>query len=375
MTETDIIERVADDPCAAGIRLVAAGRGPEALALYDRAIRSDPTNALARFSRALLRLSAGDLAGGWRDYAYRLKIKGKSLQYAHGLPKWTGGVLKRTRLLVTAEPGIGDQIAFASIIPDLASWADRAGGTLLLEADPRLVALFVRSFPHVLVRAAEIDERGGARIARYDWLAAAGGADAAIELASLPRFLRRKIGDFPARRSYLVPDEADVARCSAWLRTLGPRPYIGLDWRSGDGGGQHAAPLGEWARFAASLGGTLVSLQSGATPKEIVEFAALSGRGITVIPALDPRNEIDRTAAFIAALDAVVSAPTAVSWIAAGLGVPTYKILADASWTSFGQDHEPFAPACRCMTPMAGGDWADVFARTVPFLMPAPRPA
>ena len=59
---------------------------------------------------------------------------------------------------------------------------------------------------------------------------------------------------------------------------------------------------------------------------------------------LDQKQEIDRTAAMIATLDAVVSAPTAVSWMSAGLGVATSKILYNNSWTSFGESYEPFAP-------------------------------
>jgi hypothetical protein len=60
-------------------------------------------------------------------------------------------------------------------------------------------------------------------------------------------------------------------------------------------------------------------------------------------------------------LDAVVCAPTAVSWLAAGAGVPTLKLLYGPVWTAMGQDREPFAPACRVLSPKIMGDWADVF--------------
>jgi ADP-heptose:LPS heptosyltransferase len=79
---------------------------------------------------------------------------------------------------------------------------------------------------------------------------------------------------------------------------------------------------------------------------------------------IDQKNELDRTCALLAALDAVISAPTAVSWLAAGAGVPTYKVLYDTSWTSFGQSFEPFAPSCLCMMPDERGNWDQVFART-----------
>jgi hypothetical protein len=52
-----------------------------------------------------------------------------------------------------------------------------------------------------------------------------------------------------------------------------------------------------------------------------------------------------------------------VAWIAAGLGVPTCKILYNNSWTSFGHDYEPFAPSARCMMPKKAGLWTDAFAK------------
>jgi hypothetical protein len=63
------------------------------------------------------------------------------------------------------------------------------------------------------------------------------------------------------------------------------------------------------------------------------------------------------------ALDSVVTAPTAVSWLSAGVGTRTFKILYDTSWTALGQAYEPFAPACACMMPQRRGDWADVFSQ------------
>ena len=74
----------------------------------------------------------------------------------------------------------------------------------------------------------------------------------------------------------------------------------------------------------------------------------------------------------IAALDAVVTAPTSVSWIAAGLGVPTLKILYNNSWTAFGCDYEPFAPSARCIMPKESGDWADALAKAAAALNAIP---
>jgi hypothetical protein len=252
---------------------------------------------------------------------------------------------------------------FASMIPDLADRAE--GGSIILECEPRLAELFARSFPSVAVRAWDVETREGVVRARYGWLKAAGGANAAIELGTLPRFLRGAIENFPRENSYLRPDAAEVER---WRRFFAeaPRPLTGLCWRSGSTGGHRAlqyAPLEAWATFARTLPGSLVCAQYDAKDEEIAALQTMSGRDILVPPAIDQKNELDRAAALLSTLDALVSAPTAVSWLAAATGVATCKILYDTSWTSFGQAYEPFAPSARCMTPRVCGDWADVFGQ------------
>lgn len=342
------------------------GKTEEALALYDRVLKLDAGNAQARLNRAVLHLLRGDLKDGWRDYAARLKVANKVPVAEHALAKWNGGSLKRMRLLVTAEQGIGDQIMFASVLPDLIAQATGEGGTVVLECEPRLQALFARSFSAATVRPWDIETRNGIAHARHGWLKAAGGANLAIELGSLPRYLRKDVASFPARAAYLVPDASEKERWRATLAAAGPAPFTGICWRSGNLAGHRTlqyAPLAAWADFLRALPGTIVCAQYDALAGEVAQLEELSGRRIVVPQAIDQKNEIDRACAMLSALDAVISAPTAVSWQAAALGVPTGKILYDTSWTSFGETHEPFAPACECLTPLARGDWASAFEK------------
>jgi hypothetical protein len=348
--------------------LADGGALDEALAHYGAVIAADPENAQARLNRAILFLCRGDLASGWRDYEYRLRLK-KSPLRSHTLPRWNG-VARDIALLVMAEQGIGDQIMFASLIPELAAVFAEQGGRLILEAEPRLVALFARSFPGVAVMASTMETRGGTTYAAYDWLANMGPVDGAVALGSLAQSLRPRLADFPARaphRAYLAADKNETRDWRRWLRgQSGQGPFIGLCWRSGNVEGLRKAqyaPLDAWAAFAARTEGTLISLQYDSAPAEIDAVERAAGRKILVPPGLDQKLEIDRTAGLIASLDAVISAPTAVSWLAAGLNIPTLKILFNNSWTSFGTDYEPFAPAARSMMPAQRGDWADAFAK------------
>jgi tetratricopeptide (TPR) repeat protein len=351
---------------------VNAGAYEDAFTLYARALSRDPKNARARFNRSVLHFLKGDLREGWRDYEARLKIATKHPAPDHGLPRWDGASLNHKRLLVSAEQGIGDQIMFASVIPDLVARAKADGGAIVVECEPRLVALFARSFPDAAVHASKIEMRGGALRARYDWLKAAGGANAFIELGSLPKILRRALGEFPDPNSFLIPDAEEAARWRTILPNASAR--TGICWRSGMSGGSRSlqyAPLDAWAAFIRELPGAIVCAQYDANPEEIAALQTASGRGIFVPPQLDQKNELDRTVAMLSVLDAVVSAPTAVSWLAAACGTPTIKVLYDSSWTGFGEDFEPFAPACKHAKPDTGGDWTKTFDRAIPMIKAA----
>lgn len=340
-----------------------AGDITEALSLYDSAVRRAPENAQLRLNRALALLSKGDVEAGWRDYEYRLKIPGRVIERRGAPPRWTGEARGGRSLLVMAEQGVGDQIAFASFIPQLL-----AEGPVILECEPRLEALLARSLPAVTVRGRPVRREGAALHADYDWLAGIGGAELSIDLASLPLLCGGKPRD-PA--PFLTPDAAERARWQAWRSTLGDGLVVGICWRSGLKGGlrdTQYAPLARWAQFIGKLDASFVIAQYDTRPDEIATLEALSGKVLHMPPELDQKNELDRTTALLSVLDAVVSAPTAVASMSGGLGVPTFKTLHLCSWTSMGADREPFMPAVRCIRPEHGGQWRVVFEKVLSLL-------
>jgi hypothetical protein len=356
------LANLADMRCDAGDR--AAAR-----TLYDSAIKADPRNPQARLNRAVLHLLNGDLKEGWRDYAARIDVPGK-VPVPNGEQRfaaWTGGPLKRARLLVRSEQGIGDQLMFAGLIPDLAARAEAEGGSVILECEPRLAGLLARSFPQVAVQPAAIKTIAGVPVADYGWLKGAGGATAAILMGSLPKYLRPTLESFPKPHQFLVPDPLERAR---WRTVFeGGKKIIGISWRSGKfGDGDRIlqyAPLRTWADFLRSCDATFVCTQYDAKPEEIAALEQMSGRKILVPENLDQKNALDRTCAMLSALDVLISAPTAVAWLGAGAGVPTLKLLYSAVWTAMGRDYEPLAPACQCLVPSSMGDWADVFKQAM----------
>ena len=343
--------------------LVDFGQTEAALEHYNAALRKDPQNARLHLHRGLVLLSEGRIAEGWRDYGWRFKAADKPLRYTHSLKAWDGRALEGRNLLICAEQGLGDQLIFASLFGR--ALAQARARTVFIECEPRLVAPFQRSFPDTHVRPMELRETGEARVFDYAWLPREGGASAALAMGDLPAVLGpAAFAAEPAPFAYLRPNHDAWRDFAHTLRAAGPAPYIGVCWRSGNLSGQRAlqfAPFEDWTRFARDLPGTLVSLQYDATPDELDAFAA-EGRPLFV-PPFDQKNEIDRLCALTAALDLVVTAPTAVSAISSAVGTQTLKILFDRSWTALGQPYEPLAPACLHMRPDRPGNWADAFAK------------
>jgi hypothetical protein len=246
---------------------------------------------------------------------------------------------------------------------------------VILECEKRLASLAARSFPGALVRPQSLAAVNGVVKADYAWLKKDGGANSVTLMGTLPRWLRKTLDAFPKENVFLTPDSKEQARWQSIFATLGSSPLTGICWRSGKSGGHRSAqyaPLEMWGAFLRDLPGAIISCQYDGTVEEIVALEQASGRKIFVPPALDQKNELDRTAAMLSALDCVISAPTAVSWLSAGVGVRTIKLNYHVSWTAFGQAYEPFAPACITVGPKRPGDWHQAFAKVAALIA---RPA
>ena len=337
-----------------------------AKALYDRAVKTAPLNAQARLNRAVLHFLTGNLKDAWRDYNARTQLPNKVPASELRLPDWRGESLKRTRLLVRAEQGVGDQIMFMSLMPDLLLRAEADKGSVILECEPRLVPLAERSFPVATVKPQMLTSMNAIPTADYGWLKGVGGANAVTLMGSLPRWLREDVESFPKKHVFLTPDPSERKSWREKFAKLSAGPILGICWRSGKSGGHRSvqyAPLDAWGAFLRDLPGAIVSCQYDASPDEIAALEELSGRPIFVPPFLDQKHELDRAAAMLSELDILISAPTAVAWLGAGVGTRTLKLLYDTSWTAFGEAYEPLAPSCQCVMPNERGDWRDVFAQ------------
>ncbi|KAA0582282.1 tetratricopeptide repeat protein [Azospirillum sp. B21] len=365
-----------------GNALHAAGRPAEADAAYRQAVEDDPSLTLAAFNRGYAALARGDLGTGWTGLEARFAAGQALPDRRFRIPAWDGGALTGKTVLVWREQGIGDELMYSACYADLISRAER----VIVECEPRLVALFARSFPQAVVRAATVDPVD---------------ADCHVPAGSLPLRLDWGLAGYPARGGWLRADDAAVERWRGWLDGLSgntcphpdppplggggdrsfvgvrrqslPRPAgedrwrsnsaltIGLCWRSGLRGAlrdANYAPLTDWAPILTLPGLRLINLQYDDCEAELIE--AETRFGIVIHrPPLDLKNDLDGAATLTAALDLVISAGTSVAEMAGALGVPVWRIGPAGDWTALGTACRPWYPSMRLVCPNAGETLGD----------------
>ncbi|MCB1764564.1 MAG: tetratricopeptide repeat protein [Candidatus Competibacteraceae bacterium] len=318
-----------------GNLLVDCARPQEAIEAYRRAIELAPDDAIVRWNIAPALLYAGKLTEGWEAYEWRWPsgTQGQLLQW---YPEWKGEDLTRCKILLLPEQGLGDEIMFGSCIPDVLARA----GQVVLVCQERLGALYARSFPAAQVVA---QPAGLVRLPADLPI-----CDFQIAIGSLPRLLRTRIEDFPNRLAYLRADPAQVEFWRARLAELGQGLKVGICWRSGlQTGGRHRfyTALTDWKPILKIPGVAFINLQYDDCAEELAEVQMRFGVEIISFADLDLRNDQDRIAALITALDGVMSAGTAVASLAGALGVPT--LLYGIGWTSLGTCYNPWFPTIR----------------------------
>lgn len=336
------------------------GRVNEAIASYDRALQLDPDLGDAVMNRACAYLLKGDYSAGWKAYEARFAASGTKAR-DFGLPRWSGESLKGKTILVHAEQGIGDEIMFASCLPDLIGRADRA----IIECSDRLEALFRRSFPQAIVH-------GGRKEDPADWAARFAPIHCQVPIGSLPRWLRPDRAAFDRAGGYL---RADPGAAGDFRRRMaaGRKPAIGLSWRGGTPKTRahlRSIPLALLAPLL-EQDAVFVSLQHG------VEASELRGPAGVIRSFEGATDDLDRLAAIISALDLVVSVDNTNVHLAGALGRPVWALLPASPEWRYGLSGEsmPWYPSAKLFRQGDDGGWEPVVRKImVAFATWAERP-
>ena len=186
------------------------------------------------------------------------------------------------------EQGLGDEIMYSSILPELIT---RFGhDNVILDCEDRLIPVFERSF--------KIKCRPRRSMTKYN-------GEPLIAMADLVRFFRHELNHFPGK-PFLKPNPEYVEFWTEWLKD---KPKVGIAWK----GRQGELP----PKDLIGVPTTAIDLQYGDHPP-------LEG---LIVPPVDQMTEVDKAFALVSCLDKVISVPQTIIHYAGSQGVECDVII------------------------------------------------
>ena len=174
--------------------------------------------------------------------------------------------------------------------------------------------------------------------------------------------MEKHIGVSP--NAYLIPEPERVLFWKKRLSKLGPRPHVGVSWKSPVITPERLpnyTSIDDWAPIFANRNLSLINLQCGDYEQDVADAKKRFHRIIHDFDDLDLYNDLDDVAALSHALDLTISVSTAVAAISSGVGTPTWLISWNQSpWNNI--LHAPRGPSITSFGRNTGESWDNAFA-------------
>jgi tetratricopeptide (TPR) repeat protein len=335
-------------------KLNAQGAFAQARSLLEEARDIAPQNPRVLRALGLSLCRAGELRDGLAIYdrgRWRLK-EFEVIRRPLPQPIWAGEPVAGKSMILSAEQGIGDQVMQLRVVPELLS----DGTKVAIELDPRLFPLVARSFPEVRCAAHTVEPDAWLRDAGFEFRAS---------MLSAWRWTSASDGE-TIQRAYLKPDAELVRRFRSLWQKNGCRFQVGLSWRSA------AKVTGKAKSIDPEMFAPLFqhddvafhALQYDTDADEVAALSAQLGRPIGFDADGDARDNIDRLAAQIAALDLVISIDNTTVHVAGAMGTMCFAMLpcqSDWRWGTEGRQTALYS-SLRLYRNRQIGRWGSVMA-------------
>ena len=330
-----------------------SGRPDLALPYHLSAVAQSPGNVEMHYYLGITQFALGQLQEAYANWEFRWSRREGGSKSTLPIPEWEGVPETGGSLLVYREQGIGDEIIFASCLPDLSHRFER----ILCVCHSKLKPLFARSFPHIDFRSGN-DALTPSDVAALNWQ---------IPIGSLPPIVRPEVRAFPPHPQLLIPDPLAVENFRAALAPKRAALIIGIGWRSGLLSLNRRALypyLDFWQALFDIPGITWVNLQYGDVSEELRKAEQQFGVSIVNFADVDHFNDIDTSAALMKACDLVIGPDTSTTQIAAAVGTPTIRIYSGCDYFCLGTDHYPWFPSLTTIPRHFGESWLGPIERT-----------
>ena len=343
-----------------GNALREQGKLEESIRIFQKATHLQPNHAEAHNNLAMMLLLKGNFENGWKQYEWRCQCDNFPFEKRDfPQPFWEGTDLNDKSILVWTEQGIGDEIMFTSILPDLLNM----NANIIVESDRRMVSLFQRSFPKIQFIPRQNPPNSQLLNTTIDYQ---------VPIGSLGKWLRRDENSFILNRNtYLCACPKKTSRKRKEYQELANgKILIGISWKSTGINQRHtytkkkkSTPLEYWQPLLAQRNCYFINLQYGNVKQELNEFQKHTDLKIYQDEEIDSLSSLDDFAAQISALDLVISTSNTTVHLAGALGKQVWTLLPhipDWRWTLERED-TLWYPRMRLFRQHRIGDWSKAF--------------
>jgi len=351
---------------------------PSAQPFYEEAYRIDPDNSMVVQNLSLVYLNLGQYKKAWEFAKKAVKLSpndpvahralahssynlGEFEQAAeamkwhnhpsdpgsvfmpYDIPTWKGEDLTGKTILIGAEQGVGDEIFFSALYPQIIKEAKK----VIIGCDARLVPLFSNSFKDATIlgyTAGQSD--AGYRVRLYEGLEEF-DVDYMCLYSNILMHKWTSIEKIPdMSQGFLNASEDKIEywkdKIEALNRETGQNVNVGLCWRSGLSQAKRSmfyASLVEWEPVLKTKNINFINVQYGDCREEIKELFEKTGVILHNFEELDLKDDFEGSAALMKNLDLVIGPGTTPVSQAACTGTRAWWVNYNhKQWWSFGQD-------------------------------------
>ena len=320
------------------------GQHAAALAQFRLAHELTPEHLGLEFSLARSLWNNGFYEESWEHFDAGLAGELRKPNRRFQVPRWRGEDIQDKRILVWREQGVGDEIDFARRFRQMIDTA----GTVLIEADRRLVPIFQRSFPEAKLLPERLDGQNDWNRDDIDLYLPAGNLMQYFPFSQEELDLATSYPDddveaaFACQRSgigyegYLTPDPERVAEMAERIAGLPDGPKIGICWRSMFSHRDrdiHYTDLEMWEPILTIPGVSFINVQYDPREDEICAIEDQFKVKIHRWDDLDLRMDLEGAFALTSQLDLVISTSSSPNRIADAVGTEIWLMMAGASQT------------------------------------------
>jgi hypothetical protein len=278
-----------------------AGMRAQLRPFCEQALRAKDARLLGELGQAALRLDEYQLGMDMIYAAHRLGGNSKASD-------WQGEDISDATLVISlAEKATPSVVAGVNTVGYVRAAAQRAAHTIII-VDPRMVPLFMRTLPEIMVVSLGTDLTPHIR----GRVVTAGMVDLQYILGFGPETIEKL-------RVPLIADH-ETSRQLRQLYLVGRDvPLVGISWWSSHTG-KDLPSSAEWRMLVEAIPAQFVSLQYGDIAGEIEKLTGDDRSRLIVDPGVDQLKDMDRFASQIAALDLVISISNSGAHLTGALG-------------------------------------------------------